>query len=264
MFLLFKVCYILSEKGKMLCLNNCDTFKASARWQCCSYLFYCRRGMYEGEKLSKHNVVQYCLFLCVFIVLIPNITPTMCRGSAPCAVWSRCFGATQIMHSHKCDHVKFLLSYSQKMVTVVHVGQGRKAQVNNIHDPWALRWHCVRNRYAAVLNIATWAQEYFRKPLSCTTVCKKWRNATWISVTLGESSTSILCSDVAGFSEPEIISDKSKMSAVLKWVHISTCLWKKMDLEFSFSKKRTIHQQQRQNQTSVMAWECSRANIMGD
>ncbi len=49
MFPLFKVCYILSEKGKMLCLNNCDTLKASARWQCCSYLFYCRRGMYEEE-----------------------------------------------------------------------------------------------------------------------------------------------------------------------------------------------------------------------
>ncbi len=30
--------------------------------------------MYEEEKLSKHNVVQYCLFLCFFIWLIPNIT----------------------------------------------------------------------------------------------------------------------------------------------------------------------------------------------
>ncbi len=49
MFPLFKVCYILSEKGKMLCLNNCYTFKASARWQCGSYLFYCRRGRYEEE-----------------------------------------------------------------------------------------------------------------------------------------------------------------------------------------------------------------------
>ncbi len=42
-----------------------------------------------------------------------NLTPaTMCHGS----VWSRRFGAAQTMHSHKCDHFKFLLAHSQKMV----------------------------------------------------------------------------------------------------------------------------------------------------
>ncbi len=45
-----------------------------------------------------------------------NLTPaTMCRGSAARAVWSRHFGAAQTMHSHKCDHLKFLLAHSQKM-----------------------------------------------------------------------------------------------------------------------------------------------------
>ncbi len=35
-----------------------------------------------------------------------NLSPaTMCHG----------FGAAQTMHSHKCDHVKFLLAHSQKM-----------------------------------------------------------------------------------------------------------------------------------------------------
>ncbi len=44
-----------------------------------------------------------------------NLTPaTMCCGSAECAVWSRCFGAAQTMHSLKCDHVKFYLAHSQK------------------------------------------------------------------------------------------------------------------------------------------------------
>ncbi len=52
----------------------------------------------------------------------------------------------------------------------VHEGQDRKPQLN-VLDLWALRWHCIRNRHAAVLNIATWAQEYFRKPLSFTRVC---------------------------------------------------------------------------------------------
>ncbi len=46
-----------------------------------------------------------------------NLTPaTMCCGSAARAVWSRGFGAAQTMHSHKCDHVKYLLAHSQKMV----------------------------------------------------------------------------------------------------------------------------------------------------
>ncbi len=40
----------------------------------------------------------------------------MCCGSAVRSVWSRRFGAAQTMHSHKCDHVKFLLAHSQKMV----------------------------------------------------------------------------------------------------------------------------------------------------
>ncbi len=45
-----------------------------------------------------------------------NLTPaTMCRGSAARTVWSRRFGAAQTMHSHNCDHVKFLLSHAQKM-----------------------------------------------------------------------------------------------------------------------------------------------------
>ncbi len=52
--------------------------------------------------------------------------------------------------------------------------ESREITVNlklNMLDLWALRWHCIRNRHAAVLNIATWAQEYFRKPPSFTTVC---------------------------------------------------------------------------------------------
>ncbi len=46
------------------------------------------------------------------------------------AVWGRCFGAAQTMHSHKCDHVKFLLAHSQKM------SQSRALQ-QHIH--WCLK-----------------------------------------------------------------------------------------------------------------------------
>ncbi len=52
----------------------------------------------------------------------------------------------------------------------VCVWQGRKPLVN-VHDLWALKWHCIRNSYAAVLNITKWAQECFRKPLSLNIVC---------------------------------------------------------------------------------------------
>ncbi len=38
--------------------------------------------------------------------------PTMCCG------WRACFGAAQTMHSHKCDHVKFLLAHSQKYIYI--------------------------------------------------------------------------------------------------------------------------------------------------
>ncbi len=47
----------------------------------------------------------------------------------------------------------------------------RSKESKEITVLWALRWHCIRNRHAAVLNIATWTQEYFRKPMSFTTVC---------------------------------------------------------------------------------------------
>ncbi len=53
----------------------------------------------------------------------------------------------------------------------VCVGQGRKPKLN-VHDLWAFRWLCIRNRHAAMLNITTWPQEYFGKPLSLNTVCR--------------------------------------------------------------------------------------------
>ena len=95
----------------------------------------------------------------------------------------------------------------------VCVGQGRKPQVN-VHDLWALRWHCIRNHHAAVLNIATWAQEYFRKLLSLNTVCCciKKCNLKLCYSRSRRNYTSILYSDAAGFSGPELISDSQKDS----------------------------------------------------
>ncbi len=120
----------------------------------------------------------------------------------------------------------------------IHVRQDRKAQVN-MHDLWALRWHCIRNHHAAVLNIATWAQEYFRKPLSCTTVCCCIKKCN-LNICYSRRK---LCSDAAGFSGPELISDSQKDSENVCCTQMSphfNLFPGKMDLEFSVPKKGTI------------------------
>ena len=44
------------------------------------------------------------------------------------------------------------------------------AIARNVRNLWILRRDCMRNCHSAVLNIAKWAQEYFRKLLSLNTV----------------------------------------------------------------------------------------------
>ena len=48
-------------------------------------------------------------------------------------------------------------------------GQGWKPLLN-VCDRRALRWYCLRNRHATMMDIATWAREYFGKSLSLNTV----------------------------------------------------------------------------------------------
>ncbi len=49
-------------------------------------------------------------------------------------------------------------------------GQGRKPKLNN-RDLRSLRRHCIKNRHSSISDITTWAQDYFGKPLSSTTIC---------------------------------------------------------------------------------------------
>ncbi len=51
----------------------------------------------------------------------------------------------------------------------VRKGQGRKPKLNN-RDLRSLRRHCIKNRYSSISDITTWAQDYFGKPLSSTTI----------------------------------------------------------------------------------------------
>uniref|UniRef100_A0A9J8B075 Transposase Tc1-like domain-containing protein n=1 Tax=Cyprinus carpio carpio TaxID=630221 RepID=A0A9J8B075_CYPCA len=50
-----------------------------------------------------------------------------------------------------------------------HKGQGRKT-ILDARDLRALRWHCITYRNATVMEITTWAQEYFLKTLLVNTI----------------------------------------------------------------------------------------------
>ncbi len=45
----------------------------------------------------------------------------------------------------------------------------RKPKLNNL-DLRSLRRHCIKNRHSSISDITTWAQDYFGKPLSSTTI----------------------------------------------------------------------------------------------
>ncbi len=51
----------------------------------------------------------------------------------------------------------------------VRKGQGRKPKLNN-RDLRSLRRHCIKNLHSSISDITTWAQDYFGKPLSSTTI----------------------------------------------------------------------------------------------
>ncbi len=51
----------------------------------------------------------------------------------------------------------------------VRKGQGRKT-ILDARDLRALRLHCITYRNATVMEITTWAQEYFQKTLSVNTI----------------------------------------------------------------------------------------------
>ncbi len=59
----------------------------------------------------------------------------------------------------------------------VRKGQGRKPKLNN-RDLRSLRRHCIKNRHSSISDITTWAQDYFGKPLSSTTIHSYITNAS--------------------------------------------------------------------------------------
>ncbi|KAK3545957.1 hypothetical protein QTP70_016982, partial [Hemibagrus guttatus] len=66
----------------------------------------------------------------------------------------------------------------------VRKGQGRKT-ILDARDLRALRRHCITYRNATVMEITTWAQEYFQKTLSAHL---KWTVAKWKTVLWSDQS----------------------------------------------------------------------------
>ncbi len=62
----------------------------------------------------------------------------------------------------------------------VRKGQGRKT-ILDAHDLRALRRHCITYRNATVIEITTWAQEYFQKTLSVNTIHRAIRRC-WLKL----------------------------------------------------------------------------------
>ncbi|KAK3557269.1 hypothetical protein QTP70_026265, partial [Hemibagrus guttatus] len=95
-----------------------------------------------------------------------------------------CGSVVLIIHSPKTDSVASTAEFQQRLLDPVHniiqrfresgtisvrKGQGRKT-ILDARDLRALRRHCITYRNATVMEIPTWAQEYFQKTLSVNTI----------------------------------------------------------------------------------------------
>lgn len=69
--------------------------------------------------------------------------------------------------------------------------QGQKLLLN-VHD---LRWYCIRNCYASMISIVTWAWKCFGKLLLLNTFTTA-SNAPWNCIMQRGSHTSVLCRNV--------------------------------------------------------------------
>ncbi len=162
---------------------------------------------------------------------VPNFTREVSNKSK--ITFSQCNIAKYLGLSPSTTHNMAKDSENLEKIPV-HEGQGRKPQLN-VLDLWALRWYCIRNRHAAVLNIATWAQEYFRKLLSLVTCIKKCN----LNICYSRRRLHI-SPNAAGFSGPELITESENVCCTPMSPHFNLFSGK-MDFELSVPKtKRTM------------------------
>ncbi|KAK3547521.1 hypothetical protein QTP86_021499 [Hemibagrus guttatus] len=97
----------------------------------------------------------------------------------------------------------------------VRKGQGRKT-ILDVRDLRALRRHCITYRNATVMEITTWAQEYFQKTLSVNTIHRAIRRC-WLKLY------------------------RSKKKPYLNMIQKRRCfLWAKAHLKWTVAKWKTV------------------------
>ncbi len=99
----------------------------------------------------------------------------------------------------------------------VRKGQGRKPKLNN-RDLRSLRWHCIKNRHSSISDITTWAQDYFGKPLSSTTI-RSYIHKCQLKLCPEAPSTS-LGSEASGMDHHTV-----ETCTVVRWISISGIFW---------------------------------------
>ena len=152
---------------------------------------------------------------------------------------------------------------------LVRKGQGRKPLMN-ARDHRALRRYCLRNRHATMMDIATWAQEYFGKSLSLNTVhrCIKKCNLK-LYYAKRKAFIKFVHWNAIKFSGPEVIWDGPKDSGNMFSGQRSprfNLFLGKTDVRFYVLKMKVhpdSYQRKVQKPTSVMGG-CISVHSMGD
>uniref|UniRef100_A0A8C1II21 Tc1-like transposase DDE domain-containing protein n=1 Tax=Cyprinus carpio TaxID=7962 RepID=A0A8C1II21_CYPCA len=148
----------------------------------------------------------------------------------------------------------------------VRKGQGRNT-ILDAHDLQALRRHCIKYRNATVMEITTWAQEYFQKTLSVNTIhrairrcrLKLYRSKRKPYLNMIQKRRCFLWAKVAKGAKWKTVlwSDESKFEVLFRKLgrHV---IRTKEDKDNPSCYQRSV-----QKPASLMVWDCMSACGMG-
>ena len=135
---------------------------------------------------------------------------------------------------------------------------GRKPLLNAC-DHQALRRYCLRNHHATTMDIATWAWEYFGKPLSHPNTVHRWikqcnlnlyypKRKAWINLAKKHHRVPWARSHLRW---------TERQCSLVGRVHISACFWNERTLAKYKKDHPDCYQEKVQKTSSVMVWGAS-------
>ncbi len=119
---------------------------------------------------------------------------------------------------HNCKEFRSFTNYMWKDSGSPEKSQYMQGKAGNLSPRMALH----KKASCCGVNIATWAQEYFRKPLPFTTVCCCIKKCN-LNICYSRRKLYINYMQRCCQSSSQIAKKTVEMCAVLRWVHISTC-----------------------------------------